>query len=122
MINGYNSGDFYLQFAKDAGLAPLSATKKSHPIERDGCKAIVLGIQYGKQPASIARDTPPVILPDGSALYLSVSKAKSLYQAHKDTYADFWYWITHYYAETRGLVKEAKTDFGWRRIGRKQVD
>ena len=43
----YESGDPYLQFAKDAGLAPEDATKASHEAVRDRCKTIVLGVQYG---------------------------------------------------------------------------
>ena len=43
----YSSGDPYMQFAIDAGLAPPGATKASHGPIRARCKAIVLGVQYG---------------------------------------------------------------------------
>jgi DNA polymerase-1 len=35
MLEAYQSGDPYLAFAKQAGLAPSHATKKSHKAERD---------------------------------------------------------------------------------------
>ena len=43
----YTSGDPYIQFAIDAGLAPVGATKESHKAERNACKVIMLGVQYG---------------------------------------------------------------------------
>ena len=43
----YASGDPYIQFAIDAGLAPVGATKESHKAERDASKVIMLGVQYG---------------------------------------------------------------------------
>jgi hypothetical protein len=47
MLEAYTSGDTYMAFAKQAGLAPADATKTSHPSIRDLCKAVVLGIGYG---------------------------------------------------------------------------
>jgi DNA polymerase I-like protein with 3'-5' exonuclease and polymerase domains len=43
LLKAYNSGDVYLEFAKQAGLVPKDATKTSHKRERNLCKAIVLG-------------------------------------------------------------------------------
>jgi DNA polymerase-1 len=42
MIRAYRSGDPYLAFAKDAGLAPAEATKVTHKSLRDRCKAVLL--------------------------------------------------------------------------------
>lgn len=47
LMAAYVSGDVYLSFAKQAGLAPPNATKASHGAVRDACKALVLGIGYG---------------------------------------------------------------------------
>jgi DNA polymerase I len=46
MYEAYVTGDVYLAFAKQSGMAPEEATKKSHERERDLCKALVLGISY----------------------------------------------------------------------------
>ena len=43
----YESGDPYIAFAKQAGLVPADATKKSHSLERAVCKILFLGIGYG---------------------------------------------------------------------------
>ena len=47
LLEAYRSGDVYLSFAKQAGLAPADATKASHGEVRDRCKAVVLGTLYG---------------------------------------------------------------------------
>lgn len=46
MINAYKSGDVYLAYAKDSGMVPKSATKATHPTERQSAKSAVLGISY----------------------------------------------------------------------------
>ena len=46
----YESGDPYIEFAKQAGLAPPDATKQSHKEIRQACKSIVLGVNYGMGP------------------------------------------------------------------------
>jgi hypothetical protein len=47
MKDAYWSGDPYLAFAKQAGAAPLDATKATHKAVRDQFKACVLAVQYG---------------------------------------------------------------------------
>jgi DNA polymerase-1 len=51
----YASGDVYIAFAVDAGLAPRGATGDTHPDIRFICKGIVLGIGYGMTPVGLAR-------------------------------------------------------------------
>lgn len=46
MVEAYESGDVYLDFAKRAGLAPKNATKQTHKKERDMAKPIVLSMSY----------------------------------------------------------------------------
>lgn len=46
MIQAYMTGDVYLAFAKDSGLVPVTATKATHPKERQSAKSAVLGISY----------------------------------------------------------------------------
>jgi DNA polymerase I len=50
----YESGDPYIQFAIDAGLAPIGATKATHGAVRSRCKTIVLGTQYGMSAQGMA--------------------------------------------------------------------
>ena len=79
--NAYESGDPYLQFAKDAGLAPQYATKKSHEQIRDRCKAIVLGVSYGMSYHSMAYRAG-----------IHLAEARELLQLHRENYRVFWNW------------------------------
>ena len=54
MTEAYASGDVYLAFAKANRLVPLDATKDTHADFREVCKAIVLGINYGMGPETMA--------------------------------------------------------------------
>ncbi len=47
MMAAYESDDFYLSFAKQAGAVPKDATKESHGKERNQFKTCVLAVQYG---------------------------------------------------------------------------
>jgi hypothetical protein len=81
MMKAYRSGDPYLEFGKQAGLIPESATKKSHNEERQQFKACVLGINYGMTERGLAlRIRKPV------------SVARELIRQHKKTYPYFWQW------------------------------
>ncbi len=81
MLRAYESGDPYLQFAKDAGLAPPDATKKSHEAVRDRCKAIVLGTQYGMSSYGMAQRAGIMHL-----------EARELLTLHREVYRTFWAW------------------------------
>lgn len=54
MMMAYESGDPYLTFAIQAGAVPPSATKATHPAERENFKACVLAVQYGMGQQSLA--------------------------------------------------------------------
>jgi len=81
MWRAYESGDPYLQFAKDTGLAPQDATKASHEAIRDRCKAIVLGVQYGMSAYGVAQRAG-----------IMVAEARELLQLHREHYRVFWTW------------------------------
>lgn len=98
----YASGDPYIQFAIDAGLAPNGATKESHKAERDACKVIMLGVQYGMSALGMAR---------GAGIH--ILEAQDLLQRHKDVYLAFWKWAEQ--NATAGLASiELHTVFGWK--------
>jgi DNA polymerase-1 len=77
----YESGDPYLQFAKDAGLAPPDGDKTSHGDVRDKCKAIVLGVQYGMSAYGMAHRAG-----------ILVAEARELLLLHHEHYRTFWGW------------------------------
>lgn len=102
MLNGYLSGDPYMQFAKDAGLAPPHATKESHPTERQKCKAIVLGVNYGMGPDSLA-----------ARAGITRHEAEALLTQHQRAYPNFWKWTKS--VQDRGaLGLPIYTPYGWR--------
>src|SRR5262249_22028623 len=55
MQEAYISGDFYLTFAKMAGVVPATATKQSHAGEREQFKVVALGVLYGLSAEGLAR-------------------------------------------------------------------
>jgi len=102
MLAAYMSGDPYLAFAKQAGLVPLDATKKSHGPQRELCKQCVLGVQYGMEKYTLARriNQPPMV-------------AEDLLRAHRETYRVFWKWSNGAldFATTRNFLP---TVYDWR--------
>lgn len=102
MWAAYTSGDPYMAFAIQAGLAPVGATKASHKTIRNQCKAIVLGVQYGMTAAGMAR---------GSGL-LEV-EAQDLIRRHRETYSVFWAWAERN-ASAALFGLPLQTCFGWK--------
>lgn len=102
MMEAYNSGDPYLEFAKQAGAVPLEATKNTHPQERQQFKACVLAVQYGMGEASLAlRIGQPVIV------------ARHLLKLHRETYSTFWRW-SDAALDHAMLYGSLHTVFGWK--------
>jgi len=97
----YESGDPYIAFAIQAGLAPPEATKESHKDIRNRCKSVVLGTNYGMSAYGVAQ-----------AAKIHVLEAKSLLQKHRETYKKFWSWADNN-KETGLLGLKLQTDFGW---------
>jgi DNA polymerase I-like protein with 3'-5' exonuclease and polymerase domains len=101
MQEAYRSGDPYLEFAKQAGAVPRSATKASHKAQREQFKACVLAVQYGMGAEALAlRIGHPV------------STARELLRMHRETYRKFWSWsdAIQDYAMLHGRLW---TVFGW---------
>ena len=106
LLEAYRSGDIYLAFAKQAGLAPPDATKATHGDIRDRCKAVVLGTLYGMGPETLARriGRPPI-------------EARDLLRLHQATYRTFWRW-SDTVVSSAVLTGRIETVFGWRlRVG-----
>jgi DNA polymerase I len=101
MQAAYQSGDFYLAFAKRAGAIPADATKKTHGPARELFKQCCLAVQYGMgAPALALRIAQPPIV------------ARDLLRAHRETYRRFWTW-SDAALDTAMLTGSLHTVFGW---------
>lgn len=79
MIDDYETGDPYLAFGKNVGYLPASADKKSHEKERNICKGVLLGLQFGMGANKLA-----------AQLNTQVIEAQELINMHKNRYHQFW--------------------------------
>ena len=99
--DAYASGDPYIAFAIQAGLAPTGANKQTHKEVRDRCKQVVLGVNYGMAPEGVA-----------NAAGIHILEAQNLLQKHRETYRSFWAWAErNMNAGLLGLPLQ--TCFGW---------
>lgn len=99
--DAYETGDPYMAFAIQAGLAPPEATKSTHQKTRDRCKQVVLGTNYGMSAHGVAE-----------AARIHILEAKELLQRHRETYRVFWAWAEG--NMNRGLSGHRLTTcFGW---------
>lgn len=98
----YASGDPYMAFAIQAGLAPLGATKKTHGDARASCKTIVLGVAYGMSAASMAEQSG-----------VSLVTCTELLQRHLETYRPYWRFVQDY-RDRIASGQPAYTPLGWR--------
>ncbi|MBA4067781.1 MAG: DNA polymerase I [Isosphaera sp.] len=101
MQAAYESGDFYLTFAKMAGGVPAGATKESHAAEREQFKTVALGVLYGLSADGLARklNAPPC-------------RGRDLLRMHKETFRQFWRW-SDAVQDQAVLVGKLETVFGW---------
>lgn len=101
MKEAYQSGDFYLTFAKMAHAVPPDATKDSHAEVRDQFKTVALGVLYGLSAEGLARklNVPPV-------------RGRDLLRMHKDAFKTFWRWSDQVQDEAI-LTGRLHTVFGW---------
>jgi len=102
MMEGYSSGDPYLNFAIRAGMAPPTATKTSHGTVRDQCKAVVLGTQYGMREKTLS-----------NRIGVPLFRGMQLLRAHQETFPQYWQWVEDVtnFATLNGYLD---TVFGWR--------
>jgi DNA polymerase I-like protein with 3'-5' exonuclease and polymerase domains len=106
MIRAYESGDPYISFAIDTGLAPPGATKHTHGRIRKAAKECSLGIPYGQGAWGLRRK-----------LRRSVGFCQDLIGRHKRTYPRFHAWndLVRARARQEGVICTA---LGWyQRVG-----
>jgi DNA polymerase-1 len=101
LVEAYATGDVYMAFAIDAGLAPKGATDKTHPGERFICKGLVLGIGYGMGYAALARRAG-----------ITEPEARELLRVHQQLYRKYWQWSDDVVA-TAMHRNQITTKFGW---------
>lgn len=111
MMSAYASGDVYLTFAKQAGLAPATATKESHKKVRDMAKALVLGISYDMSAAGLAPRLSSV-----TGEYFSKETAEGLIKKFFDAYPKFAIWkertLREYESRRRLMLPDGWTMWG----------
>jgi DNA polymerase I len=107
MRAAYQSGDPYLEFARQARAVPAHATKESHKADRDRFKVCALAVQYGMGCATLAE-----------SLGAPEAYARELLRLHRATYPRFWSWSES--AVNHGMLHGFLwTVFGWRlQVGR----
>lgn len=81
MWAAYLSGDIYLAFGKSAGLIPPEGTAETYPVERAICKVLVLGVSYGMEAGTMARN---------AGVHIEI--ARRLLRLHREAYRTFWAW------------------------------
>ncbi len=101
MQTAYTSGDPYLEFAKQAGAVPRTATKHTHGAARECFKACVLATQYGMGADGLAQ-----------RIGQSPAHARELLRLHRETYPRFWAW-SDAALDYAMLFGQLKTVFGW---------
>jgi len=101
MLAAYESGDPYLEFAKQAGAVPTNATKQTHGPTRELFKQCALAVAYGMEAEGLARriGQPPIV-------------ARDLLRAHHETYRKFWSW-SDATVDQAMLTGSLHTVFGW---------
>jgi hypothetical protein len=101
MQAAYQSGDPYLFLARKAGAVPETATKTTHPTQREQFKVVSLGVLYGLSAEGLARrlSVPPC-------------RGRELLQMHQETFRRFWEWSDQ--VEMEGMLTgRLQTVFGW---------
>jgi DNA polymerase-1 len=95
------SGDVYLGMAKQLGLAPPDATPETHKSIRALFKTVVLGIQYGLGPHSLAARTG-ISLFEAAEILERLKARFHVFEAYAQRVTDH-----------AGLELEIRTPFGW---------
>jgi len=110
MMDAYQSGDFYMSFAKLAGAAPPEATKVTHATLREQFKVVALGVLYGLSEHGIAR-----------RLGVPLCEGRLLLRQHKEVFRRFWTWSDQ--VEMQGMLGgRLRTIFGWQLYAGTQVN
>ena len=98
----YRNGDPYLAFGRRIGAVPATATKLTHPRERDRLKLCCgLGAMYGAGAETVARQ-----------MGVDTAVAAEWLRAHRRAYAAYWRW-SDTLLEAAMLAGRVITCYGW---------
>ena len=102
-IRAYQSGDIYIDTAKQFGKVPDTATPETHPEERGMFKIIDLANNFGQGHLSVAQ-----------SLKCSTAHAKFLMKKYKETFKVYFEWLDGFieHGMCRGYMS---TVYGWQR-------
>jgi hypothetical protein len=101
MLDLYNTGDPYTEFALRAGAIPPNATKEQREVIRERYKVLLLATQFGMMTETLA-----------ARLGCSTFEAHELLSQHRAMFAIYWRWSDDWvaYAFDTGVMS---TIFGW---------
>ena len=102
MVEAYESGDPYSDWARKSNAMPPGGNKRSHPTVRAVYKRAALGVLYGMKAKTMSE-------------YVGVSeeRARALLRSHYITFPGFWRWSAAVYSA--GVSRRVlETVFGWR--------
>jgi DNA polymerase I len=103
LAEAYADRDLYLAFGKQVRRVPAEATKASHPVERERCKTVVLGLNYGMGAEGMAYRAG-----------ISVAEAQEMIQLHKQLYRRFWAY-SGAVVDSGMISNRLSTIYGWQR-------
>jgi hypothetical protein len=92
MLSAYKSGDAYIFLAKKCGAVPSTATKATHPKERNQWKGVELSLGYGQGAASMALKVG-----------VTTEQAQGMIDARADVYSSA-------VAYRKGLVRQYRSE------------
>ncbi len=103
LIDAYRTGDIYIHTGKLCGVLPDYATDITHPKERNMFKILYLANSYGQGAYAVSKQ-----------LGISLSKAKELLRAFKETYKVYFKW-SEQIIDAGLFNKFLTTSMGWQR-------
>src|SRR5262249_28020943 len=101
LMDDCRSGDPHMACAIRAGKVPSWATDKTHPLERQACKAINFGMIYGKSVRTLAED-----------LDCSTGYARLFVQSFHNSYPEVEPWLQSVIWRAR-REQSIRTLFNW---------
>jgi hypothetical protein len=106
MRQAYLSGDPYLEFAKQAGAVPSSATREEYSDVRELFKVCMLAVNYSMGPTSLAR-----------RLGKPLAYARELLTYHHQVYRRYWRWVEMVQDQAM-ITGRLQAVFGWSSWGK----
>jgi hypothetical protein len=109
VLQMYEAEDPYISYGVRAGILPAGATKKTHPMERNLAKTMVLAVQYGMTPHGLAR-----------RINTSLPQATELLKTHRQIFRKYWAWSDDTVRQAR-WTGQIESGYHWRFKVKKEV-